>query len=378
LAPSPGTATENAAEKIAQKIVESPVAMASAEAVSPAAEPRIAPTTPLQSALGGLADTGPMDAPATEEDADLDWAADLAWAQSVEAPAVAIPVDPPRLPEAIPATAPEIELTGVKTTILGAWKILGSTEPPQSPNYSTAAGSTSATSPTAAAQPAALPLADSPGAARFAAKAAALVKKKAPPTPKFRKKMFSASGRAERVIRAIRRVRLPWSRASAATSPEAASGAKLATVKAATRPRRNVQAEFRRIVYLTATGLAALSLVAMLPALKNWDLGIAPGWARGVLLWSVLQLAYAAWLASVPDWGSLWVAMFVFAATATLYGTVGTVALTMPQELDLPLDLTAVRSTAPYWCAAMALLMLGAAYWCGRVAQRARRFSHPK
>ena len=122
-----------------------------------------------------------------------------------------------------------------------------------------------------------------------------------------------------------------------------------------------------------AIGLAVISLIAISPALKHWDLAAAPAWARASLLWSALQLAYAVWLTSVPDWSALWVAMIVFATTATLYGTVGTVALAMPPEFDLPLDLAPVRSTATLWCFTMAAIMIGAAYGCGRVAQRAKR-----
>jgi len=119
--------------------------------------------------------------------------------------------------------------------------------------------------------------------------------------------------------------------------------------------------------------MAILSVATMAPALRHWDLAAAPPWARAVLLLSLLQLAYAAWLATVPDWGALWAAMFVLAALATLYAAAGAVALAMPWEDELPLGLSAVRRQAPLWCAAVALLNIGAAYWCGQAAQTLRR-----
>ena len=112
-----------------------------------------------------------------------------------------------------------------------------------------------------------------------------------------------------------------------------------------------------------------LSVVTMTPALRYWDLAAAPGWARVVLLLGLLQLAYAAWLASVPDWGALWAVMFVLAAQATLYGAAAAAALAVPPHDELPLGLSAVRRSAPLWCALVAGLTIAAAYWCGHLAQ---------
>lgn len=114
----------------------------------------------------------------------------------------------------------------------------------------------------------------------------------------------------------------------------------------------------------------------MAPALRHWDLAAAPGWARVVLLLGLWQLAYAAWLATVPDWSALWAVMFVLAAQATLYGATAAAALAVPPHDELPLDLSAVRRSAPLWCALVGALTITAAYWCGHLAQTIRRAKH--
>ena len=164
-------------------------------------------------------------------------------------------------------------------------------------------------------------------------------------------------------------MKIPWSPASPDAEAKVQDISATATIRRPSKPREDL----RRTSHRIAIGLAVISLIAISPALKHWDLAAAPAWARAALLWSALQLAYAVWLTSVPDWSALWVAMIVFATTATLYGTVGTVALAMPPEFELPLDLAPIRSTATLWCFTMAAIMIGAAYGCGRAAQRAKR-----
>ncbi len=129
----------------------------------------------------------------------------------------------------------------------------------------------------------------------------------------------------------------------------------------------------RATVYRIAAGLVFVSIVSMWPALRYWDLGVAPGWAQGVLLVAILQLAYAAWLVSIPDWASLWASMFVLAIVATLYGTTAAMTLATPMEHEPPLGLQSVRHAAPYWCFCMMLLTISAAYLCGHAAQQIRR-----
>jgi hypothetical protein len=131
----------------------------------------------------------------------------------------------------------------------------------------------------------------------------------------------------------------------------------------------------RATVYRIAAGLVFVSVFSMWPALRYWDLGVAPGWARGVLLVAILQLAYAAWLVSIPDWASLWSTMFVLAIVATLYGTAAAMTLATPMEHEPPLGLQSVRHAAPGWCFCVMLLTISAAYLCGHAAQRIRRIA---
>jgi hypothetical protein len=132
-------------------------------------------------------------------------------------------------------------------------------------------------------------------------------------------------------------------------------------------------ADKRQTVYLLAAAMAALSVFCMLPAMPYLNLGLAPGWARAALLVSLLQIAYAAWVISIPDWASLRSSMILFTVVAALYGLTMTVALSTPQESTLPLDLTEVRRQAVLWCAGIVLLASLVAYSCGRAAWRWRR-----
>jgi hypothetical protein len=126
-------------------------------------------------------------------------------------------------------------------------------------------------------------------------------------------------------------------------------------------------------VYYLAAAMTAFSLFTLAPALAHWNLGAAPDWARAIWLLSILQLAYVAWVVSIPDWTTLWSSMIVFTIVAALYGLVMTVALTTPLTEALPLDLTDVRRQAVMWCAGVVLLGFLLAYGCGRAAWRWRR-----
>jgi hypothetical protein len=126
-------------------------------------------------------------------------------------------------------------------------------------------------------------------------------------------------------------------------------------------------------VYFLAVAMAALSLYCLVPALSYMNLAAAPNWARAALLLSLLQLAYAAWLASIPDWAALRSSMILFTVVAALYGLTMTITLSTPAESRLPLDLSEVRRQAVLWCASVVLLSSLLAYGCGRAAWRWRR-----
>jgi hypothetical protein len=116
--------------------------------------------------------------------------------------------------------------------------------------------------------------------------------------------------------------------------------------------------------------LGVLVLIGAAPALGYLNLATAPGWARVILLIALLQLAYLVWMAVVPDWSTLWVAMLVFAAVAAFCALGAAVAVATPADRVLPLGLDAVRQKMARWCGAAVLLNMLATYVCGRTSVR--------
>ncbi len=92
-----------------------------------------------------------------------------------------------------------------------------------------------------------------------------------------------------------------------------------------------------------------------------------------MLLISLLQFAYLAWLATVPHWAAVWTMMMAFAAVATIYAVAGTMVLMTPADSDLPLGLDTVRRQAVPWCLAATAICAAAAYYCGHLAQTWKR-----
>jgi phage FluMu protein Com len=126
-------------------------------------------------------------------------------------------------------------------------------------------------------------------------------------------------------------------------------------------------------VYWLGLGLFALVLFQLAPALRYWNLATAPDWARYVMMLAVVQLGFAIWMTSLPDWSTVRVTMFVLAGVATLYGvTLGIAALTSPTN-SLPFDMDDVRDKVRLWSAAVLLLVCLMTYICGRVGFRWRK-----
>jgi hypothetical protein len=127
-------------------------------------------------------------------------------------------------------------------------------------------------------------------------------------------------------------------------------------------------------VQLLAVGLALVALFSAAPAvLKHADLAAAPAWARLVLLISALQLVYVVWMASLPDWGTVWVGMLVFALAATVYAVVLAILMFTPLDTPLGLGLDDVRHSAGGWCFAVLMLTTLMTAVCGRVSAKWRR-----
>ena len=128
-------------------------------------------------------------------------------------------------------------------------------------------------------------------------------------------------------------------------------------------------------VYMLALGLIALAVFGAAPAVKDLNLVAAPGWAWAVVLVSVLQIAYVAWMLTLPDWSTVWIGMIVFAISAAIYALGWALLGLTPSGSDIDffgldgLD----RGQAAGWCAAVALLTLLLTYACGRLSTRWRR-----
>ncbi len=141
------------------------------------------------------------------------------------------------------------------------------------------------------------------------------------------------------------------------------------------RPKRGYRASASqgRTAGRIATAMGLFGLLCMLPATTHYNLADAPNWARALWLLSVLQLAYAAWVRSIPDWAPLWTAMIWQTLVGAAFGSAMAIALTTPLSDAVALGMTDIRQSAPLWCAGMVALSFAIAYWSGRTAWRWQR-----
>jgi hypothetical protein len=127
-------------------------------------------------------------------------------------------------------------------------------------------------------------------------------------------------------------------------------------------------------VHLLAIGMALAALFAAAPALRHINLAAAPDWARLVILISAVQLAYVAWMVSLPDFSSVWVVMLVYAVVTAAY--CAGMALFMYTPADAPLVLglgEPARYSGAGWCAAVVLLNGMMTFVAGRTSAGWRR-----
>ncbi len=115
-----------------------------------------------------------------------------------------------------------------------------------------------------------------------------------------------------------------------------------------------------------ALALAAIAVIGAMPARSYYYFAGAPAWAQVILVIAVVQLLYIFWMASLPDWSTVWVTMIVFAVTSAVYGFALAVTLLTPVGQGLPLNLEQVHRIAPAWCGAMVLFTFLGAFLCGR------------
>ncbi|HUY92384.1 MAG TPA: hypothetical protein VMV10_26820 [Pirellulales bacterium] len=125
-------------------------------------------------------------------------------------------------------------------------------------------------------------------------------------------------------------------------------------------------------VYWLALVLLFVIVFTSAPALGFLRLDEAPRWAQAMLLVAGLQAAYAAWLAIVPDWSTVRVGMWLFAASAFAYAAASGM-YGMAGGGELPLELTGSRTSAAGWCGANSLVLGLMSYACGQVCANWRR-----
>ena len=122
---------------------------------------------------------------------------------------------------------------------------------------------------------------------------------------------------------------------------------------------------------------ASPAFLEIMPAVQRGALGTAAHWAFLLLFVGALQCAYSAYLAQLPDWGTLWVVTLVTLAVAMTYAMFFGLTLfasdqsQLIQLLDLGDHLR--DGKARLWCMCMLILTSLLTYFCGRVCVRWHR-----
>ena len=125
--------------------------------------------------------------------------------------------------------------------------------------------------------------------------------------------------------------------------------------------------------YWLAVVLAMVTFCNFAPNINHLNIPRAPGWSQLLLVMVTLQAFFVIWLASLPDWSTLWAGMLLFAVLAAIYAVGAAMMLATPASDPLILGLGAVRRTALGWCAANVLLMGLVSYGCGRTSKSWQR-----
>jgi hypothetical protein len=120
--------------------------------------------------------------------------------------------------------------------------------------------------------------------------------------------------------------------------------------------------------------LAGIAILSTIPI--GWHIFDAPlpGWVWGVVVLAAVELAYVVWMTSLPDWSTVWVVTWVFAATCAMYALVLALAMFASQLESLPLALDTVRPRMAAWSAAVMILQGVGAYLAGRYSVRWRAY----
>ena len=117
-----------------------------------------------------------------------------------------------------------------------------------------------------------------------------------------------------------------------------------------------------------AAGLALLALFQLAPIFRQSSFAGAPEWTRIVVFICALELAYAIWVACLPDWSTVRVLMLVTASVAALYALALSMAALTPRTAPIILGLGDVRDEARLWCGAVLALTCLLSYLCGHIS----------
>lgn len=117
--------------------------------------------------------------------------------------------------------------------------------------------------------------------------------------------------------------------------------------------------------YWLASLLPFAIVLCAAPAVGHLRLNAAPAWAQAMLLLAGAQLVYAVWLALLPDYSTLRVGLFLFAASALFQALGFVVSLSTPSMVGL-----SSPGTAATWCGGCLVAMAGLSYACAKIAAR--------
>jgi hypothetical protein len=110
------------------------------------------------------------------------------------------------------------------------------------------------------------------------------------------------------------------------------------------------------VVYWLACLLPFAAVFCAAPAMPHLQFAGAPTWAQTLLCIASLQLAYAAWLATAPDWGTVRVGMYLFAAIAVIDVLAAAALPLLPDASVSSAGLSEMRATASAWCGLAAVI----------------------
>jgi hypothetical protein len=139
--------------------------------------------------------------------------------------------------------------------------------------------------------------------------------------------------------------------------------------------RRGYQADEMTIrgVQALAFILSIAPLVVAGPGIRALFSEAMPNWAWLVIAIGAVQGAYLVWMVLLPDFASIWLVAWVYAAIAALHALAIAILTFASKNAALPLGLSNQTATAALWCALVIVLCVIGCYLAGRVAVRWRR-----